>query len=162
LLFYAHHENKRVKEPSPTKEDLVLPTGSFFVKENGLLCELSPPLAGLSGNYCWSSSPFPIAALRLLIVAPDTDSFWVVMKNLNLRVEETDQLADGFGCVDRFDEGDIDDSAYIARDIRQILSWTPNLATHCPISSVAHDLGRIRTMPPCDLGNFVGAHIGLA
>jgi hypothetical protein len=111
---------------------------------------------------------FNIAVLKLLIVGPTSnDAFWSMIKFFSFSDEEQEMMDEGLGLLTILEEDgaeaiEFDDSAYLARDIEQVLSWAPNLATVCPMSWVSHDLQRMREMPDEILGNYVGNRIGLA
>jgi hypothetical protein len=166
LLFNTNKKQRRADKPDTARGDLVLPTATFLITDTGVLCQLKPPLSRLSGHYPWEKIPFGIATLKLLVTAPETDAFDFMIRLFS--DDEKDMLEKGFGklVTSEIDVGvsmhELDDSAYLAHDIEQVLSWTPNLASRCPMSWVSHDLLRLREMQPSDLGNYVGSHIGLA
>jgi hypothetical protein len=132
------------------------------VTDTGVMCRLKEPLGKLSGHYSWGKIPFGIATLKLLVVGAETDALPRVMSFFN--DDEHDMIEEGIGTVMSFDEpvSEVDNSAYLAKDIEQLLSWAPSLASKCPYPKVAKDLRRLKTMEPDALGNFVGKHLGVA
>lgn len=154
LLFMSNRKQRRTDVPDPTKGDLVLPTGTFLITETGVMCQLRPPLARLSGHYTWAKTPMGLAVLRVLVLGDDNDDVCSkLVKLIGFSDDELDMFEVGIGK---------DCSAYLAQDVGQVLSWAPALASRCPMSSVAHDLRRLKSMPPEDLGDFVAPLIGLA
>lgn len=123
------------------------------------MCRLGEPLSKLSGHYTWGKIPLGIATLKLLVVAPETDAFEVVMRLFS--DSEQELLAEGLGTTMDFDVPVSDETAFLAKDIEQLLSWAPKLATRCPYPDVANDLKMLPSMQPEALGDFVGKRIGL-
>lgn len=161
LLFFNYKTQKHTATPNEETGDLALSTGDFLITDTGVMCRLREPLTKLSGHYSWGRIPFGIATLKLLVVAPDTDAFEVVMRMFSR--SEQEMLADGLGTIMSFDESvaEQDESAFLAQDIEQLLSWAPRLASRCPFPDVANELKMLPTMQPDDLGDFVGKHLGL-
>lgn len=151
----------RLKEAS-CRADLVLPSASFLVAEDGITVVLRPPLSRLSGHYRWPTIPIGIAALKLMIVGSSTDVFCRMMRMLS--PAELDHIEKGIGFLEVEEEGGVevwtfDEDAPLAAGVDLALSWTKDLADRCPLSWAAHDLRRMATMSGDDLDSYVGGFL---